>query len=96
MPNPPTFNTWTVIFLFAAIQGIIISLILYFNGKKSGRVPKNFPNCPHAFVLFSNPGICALVDGIPGSMASYDEQYGILRFLIWTFIIFLFQSGISE
>ncbi|MEP7320584.1 MAG: helix-turn-helix domain-containing protein [Saprospiraceae bacterium] len=40
MPNPPTFNTWTIIFLFAAFQGIIISLILFFNGKASGRSQK--------------------------------------------------------
>ncbi|MEO5583101.1 MAG: AraC family transcriptional regulator [Saprospiraceae bacterium] len=40
MPNPPTFNTWTIIFLFAAVQGIIISLILFFNGKASSRSQK--------------------------------------------------------
>ncbi len=42
MPNPPTFDTWTIIFLFAAVQGIIFSLIFYFKGDEESKNQKKY------------------------------------------------------
>ena len=40
MPNPPSFDSWTMIFLFAAIQGILFSTVFYFKGDPKGKVQK--------------------------------------------------------
>ncbi len=40
MPNPPSFDTWTMIFLFAAIQGVIFATIFYFKGDPKSKVQK--------------------------------------------------------
>lgn len=40
MPVIPTFDTWTVIFLFAALQGIFFSCIFYLKGTEKSRAQK--------------------------------------------------------
>ncbi len=40
MPNPPSFDSWTMIFLFASIQGMLFSTVFYFKGDPKGKVQK--------------------------------------------------------
>jgi AraC-like DNA-binding protein len=42
MRYPPTFDTWTVIFLFAAIQGLVLALIMFYHGNKKSRSQKMY------------------------------------------------------
>jgi AraC-like DNA-binding protein len=37
---PPSFNTWTIIFLFAAVQGIFVSLVLFLM-KRENKLGRN-------------------------------------------------------
>ncbi len=42
MRTPPSFDTWTVIFLFAAIQGLVLAFLLYLKGPREKRSQKTY------------------------------------------------------
>lgn len=42
MRTPPSFDTWTVIFLYAALQGLALTAIFYSHGNPSNRSQKSF------------------------------------------------------
>lgn len=42
MRTPPSFDTWTIVFLFAAIQGLALTIIFYTHGQPSNRSQKSY------------------------------------------------------
>lgn len=33
--NQPSFDTWTSVFLFASVQGLFVSIVLFITGKEN-------------------------------------------------------------
>lgn len=92
MPNPPNFDTWTVIFLFAAIQGLVIALILYFNGNKNSRPQKAYIT---ALLLLFCLQICEYVLWWTGYISAWPHLMSVTAsfpYLFGPILFFYFKS----